>query len=429
MRRLFILLLLTLLPGVAVPAALPKTQPAPVPKPEPSLRIFPSQYYLIKTDLEAGLAQELARRMDAMHQEYAWRLEIPAPISPQRPSQVYLFSHRDDYLRFVGPGFRSTGGAFMPGGWMAEQPNTLAAFLEGQGRDGMRRTLQHEALHQFVSLTMGDRLPIWLNEGMAQYFEEGLWTEAGFLLGQVPPRRLRQLDADITAKRLIPFDQLLAMTPAQWQATLNSRGETRGATQYNQAWAMVHFLVNATDATGQPLRNRLIKMLQLVRNGMEGKRAFETCFQTNYEGFQRSFIAFARQMKATPEATYMERQEVLADMLLAASEHGWAADDMAALRETVAKRHVHIDYSRGQIHWSTEPDTSVYFRDLQGGLFDASELYLSSRRSAPLPDIICRYSPTMQLRTRFYREGGQTQHDTLLEVAPGNPSLLASPRK
>lgn len=407
----------------APPAKTPAARTA-IPAAATTLRTFSSQYYIIKTDLEAGLAQDLARRMDVMYGEYWKRLGSFAGGGEPQPSVVYLFARRQDYLRLVGPGFASTGGAFMPG------RNVLAAFLETQGRDAMRRTLQHEALHQFVSMTLGDNLPIWLNEGMAQYFEEGLWADDKFLLGQVPPRRLRQLLADIKAHRLIPFDQFVALTPEQWAATLSSRGQTRGVTQYNQAWAMVYFLVSAADASGQPLyRQRLNNLLALSKKGVEGRKAYEQAFGANYDGFERFFVAFAQQLQPTPEAAYMERQDILGDMLLAAADHGWPADSIAALRDTVARRRLHIDYSRGQIHWSTDADTSVYFKDLGGTLFDPDCLYFAARRAAPLPDIVCRYSPALQLRTRFYREGGQTQHDTVMEAAPVAPPLLASPRK
>ena len=38
------------------------------------MREFNSRFYRIHTDLEPGLAQDLARRLDVMHEEYARRL-------------------------------------------------------------------------------------------------------------------------------------------------------------------------------------------------------------------------------------------------------------------------------------------------------------------------------------------------------------------
>ncbi len=400
-----------LLAAIFIAAA--KAQGAPV-------RTFRSKYYVIHTDLDGGLAQDLARRMDAMHAVYGGR---PGGEHAAAPLQVFLLAKRADYLNLAGSQLRSTGGVFLPG------KNVLAAFLETQGRDALRRTLQHEAFHQFAYLSISDRLPIWLNEGMAQYYEEGLWIGDGFRLGQVPPRRLRQLQADIRAGRLVPFGDFMAMSPDDWARTLNSHGETRGATQYNQAWAMVHFLVAATDGAGKPLyRARLIQMLELIRGGVDSRTAFETAFSGNYEGFQARFLEFVRRLRPSPEATYIERQEVLGDMLIALHEHGKLVKDVASFRQTVRQANVHIQYSRGQIKWATEKDTSVYFSDLGGRPLEASELYFAPRRSGPLPEIVCRIGPRSQLRTRFHAAGKEIEHETSIELIPGSATQPAGYR-
>ena len=62
---------------------------------------------------------------------------------------------------------KNTGGVFMSG------RNLLASFLGDLGRDSLRRTLQHEAFHQFAHTVISPDTPVWLNEGLAQVFEEG----------------------------------------------------------------------------------------------------------------------------------------------------------------------------------------------------------------------------------------------------------------
>src|SRR5208282_5455503 len=106
---------------------------------------------------------------------------------------------KEKYLHIVGLTLAGTGGSF------SASRHLLAAFLDGQGRDALRRTLQHEAFHQFASVAIGKNLPTWINEGLAQVFEEGIWTGDGFILGQVPPRRLRQLRKDMDGGTLVDF--------------------------------------------------------------------------------------------------------------------------------------------------------------------------------------------------------------------------------
>jgi len=160
------------------------------------LDILDTQHYRIHTDLDHQLAQDLGRRMEAMYAQYSTRLSAFSVAGIPR-FEVYIFQHHADYEQLVGDRFDNTGGIFIA------HRNILAAFLEGQGRDGLRRTLQHEAFHQFAYSAIGPNLPVWLNEGLAQIFEEGIWTGKNFVIGQVPPRRLRQLEYDLHERRFV----------------------------------------------------------------------------------------------------------------------------------------------------------------------------------------------------------------------------------
>src|SRR5687768_11047930 len=106
------------------------------------MRVMDTRHYRVHTDLEKTFAEELGKRMDAMYDDYDRRLADFDP-NGETKFEVYLFKRRDDYLKFTKNKVPNTGGVFMPA------RNTLAAFLEGQGRDALRRTLQHEAFHQF----------------------------------------------------------------------------------------------------------------------------------------------------------------------------------------------------------------------------------------------------------------------------------------
>src|SRR5687768_13152126 len=138
-----------------------------------------TRHYRLHTDLDPDFAADLATRMDAMYDEYARRLSAFQPGNDVPRLEVYLFRTQAEYLRFTGEKLQNTGGVYIP------RRNLLAAFLEGQGRDGLRRTLQHEAFHQFAYNVISPNLPVWLNEGMAQLFEEAVWDGQSFWLGNV----------------------------------------------------------------------------------------------------------------------------------------------------------------------------------------------------------------------------------------------------
>lgn len=401
--------------GVALAAVLCL---ALAPRAQAELREIDTRHYRVHTDLDDALAGELCQLLDSMHDEYAQRLAILGGESAMPRLEVFLFRTQKEYLKFSHGRLKNTGGVFVP------DQNLLAAFLELQGRDGIRRTLQHEAFHQFAFNAISGELPIWLNEGLAQFFEEGLWNGNGFLLGEVPPRRLRQLQADLKGDRIIPFPTLLSMSSRQWSQRL-AASQADGATQYSQSWAMVHFLTMAKGPDGEYLyRPRLLKMLRLLHEGKGGDDAFELSFGHNVAGFERRFTEYARALRATPEATLIEHQDVLADMLVDFSRSGRRFDDIASFRRYVVAGRFHLHYIHGSLEWDTDRNMNTYFSDLGGKRFTSDDLYFSLRTGAPLPDLLCRCGPELFLRTRFhYGDSGQVDHELNIEPVRYSASI------
>jgi hypothetical protein len=382
------------------------------------MRQFNTRHYLVHTDLDASLAADLAQRLDAMYDLYSQRLAAFEGHGALPRLDVYLFRMQKEYAAFTAGKMENSGGVFLPG------RNLLAAFLGDLGRDQLRRTLQHEAFHQFAYNAIAREIPVWLNEGLAQFFEEGLWNGDGFLLGEVPPRRLRQLRADLKSGRLVEFGQLLHMNNDTWTARLAAnRGD--GVTQYNQSWAMVHFLVMTQADNGHYVyRERLLDMLRLLHAGKSGDDAFRQAFGSNVAGFHDRFISYAGKLQSTGEATLIENQGVLADLMIDFERNGHRFDDIASLRRYVIKGHFTLHYSRGDLAWDTDPDMNNYFCDLAGRPFDSDELYLSPRSGAPLSDLVCRYSGRLVLRTRFHdAENGSIDHELLIEPIRSSASV------
>ena len=382
------------------------------------LQTLTTRHYLLHSNLDPALTSDLGQRLDSMYDEYDQRLSLFRTRSAFPRLEVYVFRTQREYAAFTNNRLQNSGGVFLPG------QNRLAAFLGDQGRDQFRRTLQHEAFHQFAYNAISTELPVWLNEGLAQYFEEGLWNGDGFLLGEVPPRRIRQLQADLHADRLLPFGALLQMSNDQWGRRL-AASRADGVTQYNQSWAMVHFLVMAQGPRGEYLyRARLLEMLRLLHGGHSANEAFHLAFGSNLDGFRQRFTAYARQLKSTPEATLIENQCVLADLLIDFDRDGHRFPDIGSLRSFVSRGRYRLHYSRGDLSWDTDPDMTCYFRDLNGRLFDSDELYFSPRSGAPLPDVVCKCAGGLVLRTRFHdAEAGSTDHETVVEPIRASASI------
>lgn len=371
------------------------------------MRVIPTDHYLIHTDLEDRLANDMASRMEAMYQQYQQRLADFSPRDTKR-FEVYLFAKRKDYLNLTNNVYPNTGGIFMP------RRSILAAFLEEQGRDGLRRTLQHEAFHQFAFTAISPKLPIWLNEGIAQVYEEGLWTGREFILGQVSPRRIRQLQQDMKDRRLVTFKEFLSTTDEAWGKDMAD--PATGAARYCQAWAMTHFLVFAKDESGNlRYRSRLIAMLKLIHDGTKAADAFTQAFSDNYEGFQDRFLEFTRSLEPTKESTLIEAQSTLADMLVILSKQDKRFETIEQFRQAMSDSGYRLRYTKGNVQWSTLADPDVYFKDADGRLMSAQQFYFSTRAGAPLPDMVCQPMPNLTFRTVFHYGTDRIDHETLIE--------------
>ena len=357
------------------------------------MRVIQSRHYTIHSDLPEDFTHELARRMDAMHDEYTRRLTDFRPTGEASRLQVHLFSRRADYVALVGADGRQSAGVFIP------HRNLLAAVVEGTGRSQFRQVLQHEAFHQFAHNRLSPNLPVWLNEGLAELFEDGLWTGNGFMIGEAPPWRVALLHHHMRQRRLIDFRTIMGWNLSDWNRRIAAGGDEADI-QYNQAWAMVHFLVYATEGTGQPVyRDRLINLLARLNRSQDAQTAFAAAFSNNIGGFQDRFVAYARQLSPTPMTQYMDHVRILASLLKATGTQDFGT--MAQFRSYV-RRHWIAPQPRADGQPVLAADPMVYFSYRNGQPMADNCLYFIHRSGAPLPDIICEPLDRLRIRATFY---------------------------
>lgn len=170
----------------------------PIPADAPSVRAL--------RDLEADVAANLGVR-------------VPDDATPV---EIYILNDRESFAHFLR--------IYYP-----ELPARRAFFLAQGGRrvvyafenDRLQEDLRHEAAHALLHLAVGD-LPLWLDEGLAEYFENpeprgGLNPEH---LARLPDDRKAGWRPDLA--RLEGLQIVSAMSPRD----------------YRESWAWVHYLLN-----------------------------------------------------------------------------------------------------------------------------------------------------------------------------------------
>ena len=261
------------------------------------LRAYPSKHYAIETALSRKETRPLARHMDRIFAAYHDKFQdIGLEAKRAKPMALYLFRTQKQYLRFLAKheiDGTNTGGMFI----YRRQLQGLATFTQGRSVTETFAVLQHEGFHQFAFHYIGPELPIWVNEGLAQYFEDGIFVRGKLQLDLANAERIASVKAALKERRAIDFERMLSITSEQWSEVLKT-DPAEARLLYDQAWSMAFFLVT----TEQGRRARPFHAyLKAVAKGRSSAAAFRTAFDIrDTASFERQWRKYAR--SAEPDA-------------------------------------------------------------------------------------------------------------------------------
>jgi hypothetical protein len=179
------------------------------------------------------ILQELEIRVDALARAFL--------VDPSRLSSinVILFDRQRDYDRIAprqSAGFQHDGNA----------RSTIVMF--GVWDDDRRATATHEIAHDMIGRAYG-KVPAWLNEGLAQFFQTMVLEESSIVVG-TPPRGatdragMPSLEALITGRDAAFYGKGLDLNYFDFGS--------RQAYAYRMAWMVTHYLMT----TEGPMRAR-----------------------------------------------------------------------------------------------------------------------------------------------------------------------------
>lgn len=115
----------------------------------------------------------------------------------------------------------------------------------------MLKLLYHEAFHAFLRNFLfaeheARMVPLWLNEGMAQFFENAFLEGNTLLIGNMDSQRIGLLKGYIRDGKVIPMSQFLVADSSQF--LVRDMTDLENSTiHYLQSWAIVYFLSKRYD--------------------------------------------------------------------------------------------------------------------------------------------------------------------------------------
>lgn len=164
-------------------------------------------------------------------------------------------------------------------------PAVISGFVERKSNtitiNDMFNISDNVSYHEYIHVvTDGKRMPIWFEEGIAQFYENFDVLGSKARLGEISASRLQSLRIG----PLLKLKRLLALNSYQEIAR-----ETSLDLYYAQSWALIHFLLLHERGSK---KEALKEYLQLLDRGKHFEEAFRQAFGTNFEDMDEAFEAY-----------------------------------------------------------------------------------------------------------------------------------------
>jgi tetratricopeptide (TPR) repeat protein len=191
-----------------------------------------SPHFTVMTDSNARQAAHLADQFERMravlHTLFpSAKVDAPAPIVVIAAKNQASFRALEP-AEYLAKGKLDLFGYFQPG----PEKNYILLRLDGQ-QEHPFATVYHEYTH-FAFSNAAEWMPLWLNEGIAEFFQNTDIHDKDVDLGQPSPDNVLYLRQN----RLIPLPVLFAVD----RSSPYYHEENKGSIFYAESWALVHYL-------------------------------------------------------------------------------------------------------------------------------------------------------------------------------------------
>ena len=145
--------------------------------------------------------------------------------------------------------------------------------------DRLWQVLAHEGFHQFIGYELGDAIPVWLNEGMAQYFENSAVKAGRLIPGGIDAAKLAAAQSLLRSRQILSVSDLLTLERGTFYAN--------PMITYPLSWALVHFLMNRDGWNFQSSHFR--RYLQDLRWNRDDVESFRKRFGRDSAEWEKEF--------------------------------------------------------------------------------------------------------------------------------------------
>ena len=191
-----------------------------------------SPHFVVLTDSNEKQARRVASQLERMRAVFHVLLPT-ASDSAGSPVIVLALKDKKAFQALEPEAYLAKGQLDLAGLFMrAPDKNYILLRLDAQG-DHPYATIYHEYTH-FMLRNASEWIPLWLNEGLAEFYQNSDIEEKEVLLGQPSEDDILYLRQN----RLLPLTTLLKVD----QTSPYYHEEQKGSVFYAESWALTHFI-------------------------------------------------------------------------------------------------------------------------------------------------------------------------------------------
>jgi uncharacterized protein DUF1570 len=251
-RTLLIFALFLILPGCDLTRMFnldptdAKTEKEIAKKPAPPNKYsFRQAPYTFSYDFDLKRDHPLFKELEGLRDQIAKELHVPAGTTP---IQVYLFEDRPRFEKYMQANFddlpADRRAFFISRARTMGGPEDLFVYTFWGKNDRIQQDLRHELTHALLHSVLRE-VPMWLDEGLAEYYELPPDTKG------VNPSHIEYFRRAIRDGSFKPdMARLESLTQVK---QMNSP-------EYRESWAWVHLMLCSTPEAKKVLRNYLSQL-------------------------------------------------------------------------------------------------------------------------------------------------------------------------
>ena len=213
-----------------------------------------SQNYHVISNIDRVICREASKLLEESFEAFRQKLGF-VERDKTRLFKVYLFKTQEGFMGYMGQLSEFMGKPTDKAAGLYTPLLKQLLIWEQPRRSDMLETIRHEGFHQYLDRVMASP-PVWFNEGMAVYHENGESVDGKMTFGHIQRRYVRLL----SNRGLMPIKKFLTSGPGLFYED--------GHRSYGQGWLLVHMMQHTTP--------EYRKRFQDLMDGLKSGNSFAT---------------------------------------------------------------------------------------------------------------------------------------------------------